>query len=152
MHLKSELLSKVPGLLHGFGTLEEPLPCIFSSEWKEKSPLWHQVHGVISAQVEYPHQECGEADALFTFVPAIPVAVVTADCVPILICDQGGNIVAAIHAGWKGIIAGIIPATIQAMDTQASKLMAWLGPAIGPNSFKAGQDVYEIFLNDHERL
>jgi len=85
------------------------------------------------------------ADASFTSIVGSVCIVLTADCVPILVCDQSGSIVAAIHAGWKGIAAGVIAATIKAMNTNPSKLLAWLGPAIGSNAFKVNQDVFEIF-------
>jgi YfiH family protein len=86
------------------------------------------------------------ADAAFATTPNLVCVVTTADCVPILVCNQDGTIVAAIHAGWKGIAAGIIEATIKAMNTHSTKLLAWLGPAIGANSFETGEDVREIFI------
>lgn len=85
------------------------------------------------------------ADASFTRIAGPVCAVMTADCVPILVCDQKGSIVAAIHAGWKGIAAGVIASTIKAMNTDPTKLLAWLGPAIGPTAFEVNQDVREIF-------
>ena len=87
------------------------------------------------------------ADASFTAIAGLVCVVMTADCVPILVCDEEGSIVAAIHAGWKGIAIGIIASTIKAMNTNPSKLLAWLGPAIGPKSFQVNHDVYEIFCN-----
>lgn len=87
------------------------------------------------------------ADASFTRTPEIVCAVLTADCVPILVCDQNGSVVAAIHAGWKGIAAGIIAVTVSAMNVLPDKLLAWLGPAIGPSAFKVNQEVYETFCN-----
>jgi|FrelakmetLWP11LW_1041352.scaffolds.fasta_scaffold00040_22 YfiH family protein len=85
------------------------------------------------------------ADAAFTTAPNLVCVTMTADCVPILVCDYAGTIVAAIHAGWKGIAAGVIEATIKAMNIDGAKLLAWLGPAIGANSFEAGEDMREIF-------
>ncbi|EKD45776.1 MAG: hypothetical protein ACD_69C00140G0001, partial [uncultured bacterium] len=89
------------------------------------------------------------ADAAFTTNTGVVCAVLTADCVPILVCDQDGTIVAAIHAGWKGIATGVIAATIKAMNINPSKLLAWLGPAIGPNAYVVKHDVYEIFLKQN---
>ncbi|CAL7960357.1 polyphenol oxidase YfiH [Gammaproteobacteria bacterium] len=89
------------------------------------------------------------ADAAFATTPNLVCVVTTADCVPILVCDQNGTIVAAIHAGWKGIATGIIEATIKAMNTNPTKLLAWLGPAIGANSFEAGEDMREIFIKSN---
>jgi len=85
------------------------------------------------------------ADAAFATAPNLVCVTMTADCVPILVCDYAGTIVAAIHAGWKGIAAGVIEATIKAMNIDGAKLLAWLGPAIGANSFEAGEDMREIF-------
>lgn len=86
------------------------------------------------------------ADAAFTTTPNLICAVLTADCVPILVCDRKGTMVAAIHAGWKGIANGIIESTIKAMATNATELIAWLGPAIGKNCFEIKDDVREIFI------
>ena len=72
--------------------------------------------------------------------------VLTADCVPILVCDNDGTTVAAIHAGWKGIATGIIEATVTALNLNPQKLLAWLGPAIGPKAFVTGDDTRKIFL------
>jgi polyphenol oxidase len=85
------------------------------------------------------------ADASFTRIAGSVCVVMTADCVPILVCDQKGSIVAAIHAGWKGIANGIIASTIKEMDIDPTRLLAWLGPAIGPNAFTVSQDVHDIF-------
>jgi len=89
------------------------------------------------------------ADAAFTNTPGIVCVTLTADCVPILVCDRNGTIVAAIHAGWKGILAGIIEATIKQMSIDPSKLLAWLGPAIGANAFETGCDLYELFTKQN---
>lgn len=91
----------------------------------------------------------GIADASFATTPNLVCAVMTADCVPILVCDRTGTIVAAIHAGWKGIAAGIIEATIKAMNINPAKLLAWLGPAIGVDSFETGEDVRKIFVENN---
>jgi len=89
------------------------------------------------------------ADAAFATAPNLVCAVMTADCIPVLVCDQRGTIVAAIHAGWKGIAAGIIEATIKAMNINPTKLLAWLGAAIGANSFETGEDMREIFIKNN---
>ena len=86
------------------------------------------------------------ADASFTTTPALVCAVLTADCVPILICDHNGSVVTAIHAGWKGIATGVIETTIKAMNINPKKLIAWMGPAISQNCFEIGEEVQEIFI------
>jgi polyphenol oxidase len=89
------------------------------------------------------------ADASFTTHPNLVCAVLTADCVPILVCDREGTIVAAIHAGWKGIATGIIESTIKSMNINPTQLLAWLGPAIGSDVFETGDDVREMFIKQH---
>lgn len=112
-----------------------------------QEPFWlKQEHTSIAICIEENTQpKPVVADASFTRAIGPICVVMTADCVPILVCDEKGSIVAAIHAGWKGIAAGIIAATLKAMNTEPTQLLAWLGPAIGPNAFKVNQDVYEIF-------
>jgi len=88
------------------------------------------------------------ADATFATTPNLVCVTMTADCVPILVCDHTGTIVAAIHAGWKGIASGVIETTIKAMNVDSTKLLAWLGPAIGANSFVTGEDMREVFIKN----
>ncbi|MEP1594211.1 MAG: peptidoglycan editing factor PgeF, partial [Halieaceae bacterium] len=73
-------------------------------------------------------------------------AVLTADCLPVLLCDRAGSTVAAAHAGWRGLAAGVLESTVQAMAVNSGELMAWLGPAIGPTAFEVGPEVRETFL------
>lgn len=86
------------------------------------------------------------ADAAFATTPNLVCVVLTADCVPILVCDRDGTVVAAIHAGWKGIAAGIIETTIKTMNINPEKLLAWLGPAIGKKFFTVRDDMRKIFI------
>ncbi|MEA2694999.1 MAG: purine-nucleoside/S-methyl-5-thioadenosine phosphorylase / adenosine deaminase [Acidobacteriota bacterium] len=84
--------------------------------------------------------ECGEGDALTTDRPGLALAVVTADCVPVLLAGPSG--IAAVHAGWRGIASGVIPATLSALGNPAG-WTAWIGPAIGPCCYEVGEDVAE---------
>jgi YfiH family protein len=112
-------------------------------------PVWlKQVHGthcVDTAKVSAGH----EADAAFTRSRRVVCAVMTADCLPVLLCDAAGTVVAAAHAGWRGLAAGVIEATVKAMAVPATELHAWLGPAIGPQSFEVGGEVRTVFA-DHD--
>ncbi|MFP4061307.1 MAG: peptidoglycan editing factor PgeF, partial [Halochromatium sp.] len=85
------------------------------------------------------------ADASVAFGPGSVCVVMTADCLPILLCDAAGGVVAAVHAGWRGLAAGVIEATVRRMRRPAGQLLAWLGPAIGPEHFEVGDEVRATF-------
>ena len=85
-----------------------------------------------------------EADAAFTRTPAAVCLIMTADCLPVLFCDRAGTVVAAAHAGWRGLAAGVLEATLHSMAVAPGDVLAWLGPAIGPAAFEVGDEVYVI--------
>ena len=87
-----------------------------------------------------------EADAAVAREPGATVAVLTADCLPILLCAQNGAEIAAIHAGWRGLAAGIVGATLANMQTPPGRLLAWLGPAISQPAFEVGEEVRAAFI------
>ena len=108
-------------------------------------PLWlTQVHGTrcVDAATASPGVE---ADASVTRQRDMVCAVLTADCLPVLLCDDGGTVVGVAHAGWRGLAAGVIESTVAAMAEPGMRLMAWLGPAIGPQAFEVGDEVRDIF-------
>jgi YfiH family protein len=109
-------------------------------------PLWlTQVHG--TRCVDAVASPAGiEADASWAGSPRAVCAVLTADCLPILFCDAAGTKVAAAHAGWRGLAAGVVEATVAAMAVAPERLIAWLGPAIGPSAFEVGDEVRDIFI------
>jgi len=107
-------------------------------------PPWlEQVHGVA---VRTPRAAAGCADACFEDRAGRVCAVLTADCLPVLLCNMAGTRVAAAHAGWRGLLAGILEHTIAAFADPADQLLAWLGPAIGPGAFEVGDEVRAAFL------
>lgn len=108
-------------------------------------PIWiTQVHS--NRAVEATISNLDEpADATFTRNANHVCVVLTADCLPILVCDQDGTQVAAIHAGWRGLASGVIENTLHSMQKPLQNLFVWLGPAIGPKRFEVGQDVFSAF-------
>ena len=111
-------------------------------------PVWlKQVHGV--AVVELPSNDREPiADASFSTKADAVCAVQTADCLPVLFCDRRGSWVAAAHAGWRGLCAGVLEATIKTFSGKPAELMAWLGPAIGPDTFEVGPEVRVAFCQN----
>jgi YfiH family protein len=108
-------------------------------------PVWlNQVHGRRTVPAEAPDDRC--ADASFTREPGIVCGIMTADCLPVLLCSRDGAAVAAVHAGWKGLASGVIESAVAAMG--ARDLIVWLGPAIGPEAFEVGDEVREAFLRN----
>ena len=109
-------------------------------------PVWlKQVHGTVVANADMA--SClPQADACIARHRAAVCVVMTADCLPVLLCDQQGSVVGAAHAGWKGLAAGVIEATVQAMDVAPQNLMAWLGPAISQQAFEVGDEVRVLFV------
>lgn len=110
-------------------------------------PVWiNQVHGIYVLQADQTSSLSDKtADASYTRQSNIVCTVLTADCLPILLCDHNASCVAAIHAGWRGLAAGVIEQTIKTMHIPGSELLAWLGPAIGPEAFEVGDEVKQQF-------
>ena len=114
-------------------------------------PLWlNQVHGTAVAQPAWherpPTADVGVFNAALGGQPGV-CAVLTADCLPVLFCDRTGTRIAAAHAGWRGLAGGVLAAAVSALGVPANQLMAWLGPAIGPNAFEVGEEVVQAFTS-----
>jgi len=112
-------------------------------------PVWlSQVHG--NAVVDAGNTpNGGEADASVSDAAGVVCAIQTADCLPVLFCEPTGRVVAAAHAGWRGLVADVLEVTVAAMVARgvaADTVMAWLGPAIGPTAFEVGAEVREVFV------
>jgi len=112
-------------------------------------PLWlDQVHGIEVVDASAAIEGCGviRADASVATRPGAICAVMTADCLPVLFCDDAGTVVAAAHAGWRGLAAGVLDATVARMGVAPARIIAWLGPAIGPQAFEVGDEVRQAFV------
>jgi YfiH family protein len=116
-------------------------------------PLWlSQVHSsaVVAADQLSPNAVAPQGDAALTRQPGRVLAVLVADCLPVLLLRRDGAAVAVAHAGWRGLAAGVIESTIAALDCAGDELLAWLGPAIGPAHFEVGDEVRAAFCQ-HDR-
>lgn len=111
------------------------------------TPLWlNQVHGSCVLDAGNPVDAARDADAAFSRRSDVVCAVMTADCLPVLLCDRSGSVVAAVHAGWRGLHAGVLEQAVAAMACSDGQILAWLGPAIGPSAFEVGDEVRNVFV------
>ncbi|MDH4165887.1 MAG: peptidoglycan editing factor PgeF [Gammaproteobacteria bacterium] len=113
-------------------------------------PLWlEQVHGshvVEHAGPAAPGAVPPRADAAVTFEPGRVCVVLTADCLPVVFADRAGTRIGVAHAGWRGLVGGVLEATVAALDVEPAQLVAWLGPGIGPAAFEVGPEVRDAFI------
>ncbi|MFW6092468.1 MAG: peptidoglycan editing factor PgeF [Pseudomonadota bacterium] len=101
-----------------------------------------QVHGARCVEAAArAAAEAPEADAAWTREPGVGVAVLTADCVPVAVADRGGSVVGVAHGGWRGLVGGVIASLVAALPVPPEELVAWLGPAIGPDAYEVGDEV-----------
>jgi YfiH family protein len=115
-------------------------------------PLWlRQVHGTRVVDVDGQFEDEPAADASVTAAPDRPLAIMVADCLPVLIVEQDGRALGAAHAGWRGLSGGVLENTLEAMRRKcpdAAGWRAWIGPGIGPAAFEVGRDVVDAFAVD----
>jgi len=119
-----------------------------------EEPRWlRQVHGVTVANLDLPAGAgaAQEADAAVTRRSGVVCAILTADCLPVLLTDINGDAVAAAHAGWRGLASGVLEATVSHLGQDPARLLAWLGPAIGPQRFEVGSEVRAQFIGADPR-
>lgn len=115
-----------------------------------RAPHWlQQVHGIDVAEIHGPAPADirPRADAAVTRVAGEPLAILTADCLSVLFCAVEGGEIGAAHAGWRGLLAGVLEATIARMQAPSSSLLAWLGPCIGTASYEVGEEVRSAFVD-----
>jgi YfiH family protein len=111
-------------------------------------PTWlNQVHGTAVVEARSSSERPATADASIAHAPGAVCSVLTADCLPVILCDEKGTRVAAAHAGWRGLVSGILAETIAALGNESQTLVAWLGPAIEQSAFEVGEEVREQFVS-----
>jgi len=112
-------------------------------------PRWlRQVHGNTVAELgPLASADEPQADAAVAHLPGTVLAILTADCLPVLFCSDDGARIGAAHAGWRGLAAGVLEATVDAMGTSPTRMLAWLGPCIGASSYEVGEEVRTAFVD-----
>lgn len=139
LNLAAHVNDDARGVAHNRQLLNQYLP---------SEPVWlNQVHGikvVDASNITY----LPDADASFSKQKYVVCVAMTADCLPILLCDNLGTVVIAIHAGWRSLCDGVIEASVRAIPVDTVNLMAWLGPAIGPKAFEVGSEVRTQFIDN----
>lgn len=117
--------------------------------WKT-DPLWlNQVHGtsVVRLTATPPaDRPAPDADGAVTDLAGTPLVVLTADCLPVAACDRTGSVIGVFHAGWKGLLSGVLEQGLLAMGRPPAELLVWIGPSIGPGSYQVGSEVRDSYL------
>ena len=118
-----------------------------------QEPKWlRQTHSDIVVNATSIEPDTENADASYTTEPGIVCSVLTADCLPVVFSDQHGHCIGVAHVGWRGLLKGIIQRTVEAMSLYAPPKYAWLGPAIGPQVFEVGADVYQPYVRQNKEF
>ena len=127
--------------------VEENRARMFAAGGLPSKPVWlEQVHGKDVLTLTGGSYDSKRADAAYSNIPGQVCAVMTADCLPVLFCNRAGTEVAAAHAGWRGLCEGVLEETVACFSDQPENIMAWLGPAIGPDAFEVGPEVRDAFM------
>lgn len=134
----------------GLRTGDDPAAVVANRECLRRllpqEPKWlAQVHGATVIEAD-GIESCPRADASIARLPGTVCAIMIADCVPVLFTDRRGTLVAAAHAGWRGLASGVLENTIRTMNVASAELLAYMGPGIGPDAFEVGADVRDAFL------
>lgn len=142
LNLGTHVGDKTASVAHNRRVLRSALPDLKRLQWLE------QVHGTRAICVAAGNKPLRrrQADAGCIAQAGDGVAVLTADCLPVLLCSRDGRVAAAAHAGWRGLLHGVLENTVLATGRRGSELMAWLGPAIGPCCFEVGDEVRAAFM------
>ena len=127
--------------------VEENRKRMFAAGKLPSKPVWlEQVHGKDVLHLTGAPYASKCADASYSNTPGTVCAVMTADCLPVLFCNRAGTEVASAHAGWRGLCDGVLEETVACFNDSAENILAWFGPAIGPQAFEVGPEVREAFM------
>lgn len=127
--------------------VEENRRLFYAAAGLPAKPVWlEQVHGTAVLRLTGEPYASKRADASYSDTPGTVCAVMTADCLPVLFSNRAGTEVAAAHAGWRGLCAGVLEETLSCFKDSPENIIAWLGPAIGPDAFEVGPEVREAFV------
>ncbi|WP_110876864.1 purine nucleoside phosphorylase YfiH [Franconibacter helveticus] len=127
--------------------VEENRNRVYAAANFPSKPVWlEQVHGKTVLKLTGEPYASKRADASYSNTASAVCAVMTADCLPVLFCNKSGTEVAAAHAGWRGLCEGVLEETVACFQDEPQNIMAWLGPAIGPQAFEVGPEVREAFM------
>ncbi|WP_196209792.1 purine nucleoside phosphorylase YfiH [Citrobacter sp. Res13-Sevr-PEB04-36] len=127
--------------------VEENRKRLFAAGNLPSKPIWlEQAHGKDVLKLTGEPYSSKRADASYSNTPGTVCAVMTADCLPVLFCNRAGTEVAAAHAGWRGLCAGVLEETVACFADKPENIIAWLGPAIGPRAFEVGPEVRDAFM------
>ncbi len=149
MHLESNLLRSIPGILHGFGSKSDPVAPSVLKKWLELRPTWEQVHGANIVEIIERNQQAGDCDGFITKTKD-PIGIKSADCVPILLARKDGQAVAALHAGWRGTKAKIAEKFVQKIISLGHKPSDWVA-ALGPCIHACCYEVSEELILDFKK-
>lgn len=128
--------------------VEENRRRVYEAAAFPSKPVWlEQVHGNTVLRLTGEPYDTKRADASYSATPGTVCAVMTADCLPVLFCNKSGTEVAAAHAGWRGLCEGVLEETVACFKDSPQNILAWLGPAIGPDAFEVGPEVREAFMD-----
>ncbi|MGB3620895.1 peptidoglycan editing factor PgeF [Ketobacter sp. MCCC 1A13808] len=116
--------------------------------WRSQPQWMQQVHGINVVEAGSGGAS-RQADAIVSHFPGVVCALHTADCLPVFFAHHSGSVVALAHAGWRGLAAGVVEASLHKMGVPANEVRVWLGPAIGPSAFEVGEDVRSAFMAQH---
>lgn len=141
--IDSHVLRKIDRVVHGFGARDDDMAAQFGDDWRRRA-IQHERHGTRIVAVTVQEQDCGEADGMFTDRPGILLAIATADCAPVLLARKDGAAVAALHVGWRGALAGIVPRFGALLDQRGEPPGDWtasIGPTAGPCCYEVSADI-----------